>query len=200
VSDGLQISVPGHGRWLPLPLEGDIDAQAETAAQALTRGQPGDLTRHVAAMVAGTARVVVRQVEDMAREGIPTFLAWALLPAPGVLQAGPVALLRGLPLAADATDDDVIRTVVDFGAERHGGVDVDQLDTASGRAWTVRWRPVTHEDDGTRTVHEQRAVLWPDRQHEMVLALSLYVADLLDGAGAAEPLHELAAGLTWSLS
>lgn len=197
---GLQISVPGHGRWLPLPLKGDVDAQAATAAQELTRENPGELTEHVTAMIAGTARVVIRQAVEAAAEGIPTFLAWALLPAPGVLQPGPVALLRGLPLPARATDDDVIRTVVDFDAERHGGIDVDQLETASGPAWTVRWRPVANGDDGSQVVNEQRAVLWPDRGHEMVMVLSLYVADLLDGAGAERPLHELAAGLRWSLS
>lgn len=196
--NGLQINVPGHGRWVQLPLEDDIDARAEASARALTATHPA-LTAEVTAMISGTARVVIRSVEQAAREGIPTFLAWSLLPTPGYLQLGPVAILRGVPLAVDATDDDVIRTVVDFDAERHGGVDVDQLETASGRAWTVRWRPVVRAADGTRTVHEQRAVLWPDRENQMVLQLSLYVADLLDGAGAAEPLAELAAGVRWSL-
>ena len=196
---GLQISVPGHGRWVQLPLEGDLDAQATATARTLTATTPA-LTDQVAAMIAGTARVVVRWVEQAAGEGIPTFLAWSLLPAPGYLQLGPVALLRGVPLAADATDDDVIRTVVDFDAERHGQVDVDQLETASGRAWTVRWRPVVHAPDGTRQVHEQRAVVWPHREREMALQLSFHVMDLLDGAGVAEPLAELAAGVRWSLT
>lgn len=197
---GLQISVPAHVRWVQLPIEGDLDAQAAARAAQLT-GQPdGELTAQVAAALAGTARIVVRGAVEAARAGIPTFLAWTLLPAPGVLRPGPVALLRGLPLPADATDDDVVRLIADPGAEHHRGIDVDQLDTASGRAWTVRWRPVLRAEDGTRLVHEQRAVLWPAREHGMALALSLYVADLLDGAGAAEPLEELAAGLRWSLS
>lgn len=196
---GLQISVPGHGRWLPLPLEGDVDVEALTAARALTAQGTGDRVEDVAAMIAGHARTVRRQAERMAVEGIPTFLAWMLLPGPGALQPGPVALLRGFPLAATASDDDVLITVVDTGAERHGEIDVDRLDTASGPALAVRWRPVVRDGDGQRVVHEQRAVLWPDRHNEVVLVLSLYVVDLFDGAAAAEPLSELAAGLRWSL-
>lgn len=197
---GLQISVRGHGQWLPLPLEGDVDAAALTAARDLTAQQTGEQVDHVAALIAGTARAVGRQAEAMEREGVPTFLAWSLLPGPGVLQPGPVALLRGFPLAGDATDDDVVGTVVDLAAERHGEVDVDRIDTASGPAVTVRWRPVVREEDGTHVVHEQRAVLWPDRSEEAVLVLSLYVVDLIDGAAAAEPLSELAASVQWSLT
>lgn len=196
---GLQISVPGHGRWLPLPLEGDVDAQALASARALTGQASQDRVEDLAALIAGTARTVLRRAEPLAEQGIPTFLAWSLLPGPGILQPGPVALLRGFPLAATATDDDVLTTVVDLAADRHGDVDVDRLDTASGPALTVRWRPAVRGEDGVRTVHEQRAVLWPDREHEVVLVLSLYVVDLVDGASAGEPLHELAAGVRWSL-
>lgn len=198
---GLQISVPGHARWLPLPLEGDVDLQATAAARDLT-GQPdGERVEDLAAVIAGTARAVQRQAQVVERdEGVPTFLAWSLLPGPGILQPGPVALLRGLYLPPGATDDDVVATVVVPGAERHGEVDVDRLDTASGPAWSVRWRPVVRDDDRTRLVHEQRAVLWPDVEREVVLCLSLYVTDLVEGSGAAEPLTELARGLSWSLS
>jgi hypothetical protein len=150
-------------------------------------------------VIAGTARAVLRQAQPLEEEGIPTFLAWSLLPGPGILQPGPVALLRGLPLVADATDDDVIAAVVDASAERYGDVDVDRLETASGPAWTVRWRPVFRGEDGDRLVHEQHAVLWPDRAHEMVLALSVHVLDLVEGATVVDPLHELAGNLQWSL-
>jgi len=198
--NGLQISVPGHGRWLPLPLEGDIDAQASAAARALTQQAFGDRVEDVAALIAGSARTVLRQADRLAQDGIVTALAWSLLPAPGVLQPGPVALLRLFPLVATASDDDVLTTVVDLSADRHGGVDVDRLDTASGAALTVRWRPAVRGVDGVRTVHEQRAVLWPDREHEVVLVLSIYVVDLVDGASAGEPLQELAATVRWSSS
>ncbi|RBY96219.1 hypothetical protein DQ237_10155 [Blastococcus sp. TF02-8] len=197
---GLQISTGGHGRWLPLPLEGDVDERATAAARELTAQQSGDRVEQVAAVIAGTSRLVRRQAEQADREGIPTFLAWSLLPGPGILQPGPVALLRGFPLAADATDDDVVTTIVDPAAERFGDIDVDRLETASGTALTVRWRPVVRDDDGTRLVHEQRAVLWPDREHRALLALSLYVVDLVEGGAAAEPLAELAATVRWSLS
>ncbi|SDF21907.1 hypothetical protein SAMN05660662_1393 [Blastococcus aurantiacus] len=197
---GLQISVPGHGRWLPLPLEGDIDAQASAAASALTRQASGDRMEDVAALIAGSARTVLRQAGRLAQDGIVTALAWSLLPAPGVLQPGPVALLRLFPLAPTASDDDVLTTVVDVSADRHGDIDVDRLDTASGPALTVRWRPAVRGEDGIRMVHEQRAVLWPDREHEVVLVLSLYVVDLVDGASAGEPLQELATAVRWSLS
>jgi hypothetical protein len=197
---GLQISVPGHGRWLPLPLEGDVDEQAAAAARTLTAEAAGNRVEHVAAQIAGNARAVLRHAERMAREGIPTFLAWSLLPAPGVLEPGPVALLRGFPLPASATDDDVVTTVVDPAAERHGDIDVDRLDTASGPAISVRWRPVVRGDDGTRAVHEHRAFLWPDPGNEVVLVLSLHSLDLVEGAMAAQPMRELAASVRWSLS
>jgi hypothetical protein len=197
---GLEISARGHARWLPLPLEGDVDAQATAAACDLTAQQAGERVDHVAALIAGTARVVRRQADEMLRDGIPTFLAWSLLPGPGVLEPGPVALLRGFPLAADATDDEVVTTVVDPAAERHGDIDVDRMDTASGQALTVRWRPVVRAEDGTRLVHEQRAVLWPDRSKEALLVLSLYAVDLVEGGSAAEPLTELATTVQWSLS
>ncbi len=198
--NGLRISVPGHGRWLPLPLEGDVDALAAAAARDLTAQQSGDEVDDVTAIVAGTTRMVLRHVRAAEDEGISTFLAWSLLPGPGVLQPGPAALLRGLPLPVDASDDDVVATVVPPDAERYGAVDVDQLETASGRAWTVRWRPVLRDESGSRLVHEQRAVLWPDREHGMVLCLSVYVLDLVEGATVAQPLHELARSLVWSLS
>lgn len=197
---GLQISIPGHGRWLPLPLEGDVDAQALAAARALTQQSSGDRVEDVAALIAGSARTVQRRAERLALDGILTALAWSLLPAPGVLQPGPVALLRLFPLAPTAGDDDVLTTVVDLSADRHGDIDVDRLDTASGPALTVRWRPAVRGEDGIRQVHEQRAVLWPDREHEVVLVLSIYVVDLVDGASAGEPLQELATTVRWSLS
>ena len=197
---GLEISVPGHGRWLPLPLEGDIDVQASRSASALTRQASGDRMEDVAALIAGSARTVLRQADRLAQDGIVTALAWSLLPAPGVLRPGPVALLRLFPLSPTASDDDVLTTVVDLSADRHGDVDVDRLDTASGPALTVRWRPAVRGEDGIRVVHEQRAVLWPDREHEVVLVLSLYVVDLVDGASAGEPLRELASAVRWSLS
>jgi hypothetical protein len=196
----LQISVPGHTRWLPLPLEGDVDAQATASARELTGQAAGERLEQVTALIAGTARVVARQAARAEDEGVPTFLAWALLPAPGVLQRGPVALLRSLPLPPAATDDDVLATVVSLDDERHGDVDVDRLDTASGPALAVRWRPVIRSEDGSRLVHEQRAVLWPDRDRDIALCLSLYVIDLVEGASAAEPLLDLARGLQWSLT
>jgi hypothetical protein len=86
---GLQISAPGHARWLPLPLEGDVDLQATAAARDLT-GQPdGERVEALAAVIAGTARTVLRQAQPLEQEGIPTFLAWSLLPGPGILQPGP---------------------------------------------------------------------------------------------------------------
>jgi hypothetical protein len=197
---GIQISVPGHGRWLPLPLEGDVDAQARTAALALVGGIDGDRADAVAALIAGRARVVRRSAERAAAGGVPTFLAWSLLPGPGILQPGPVAVLRAFPLSPTADDDAVLETVVDPDAERHGDVDVDRLETAGGTALTVRWRPVVRDEDMTRVVHEQRAVLWPDRRNETVLVLSIYVLDLVEGAAVPGPFEELAASVRWSLS
>ena len=197
---GFEIEAQGHARWLPLPVEGDVEQQSRTTVSAVLGGLvPPDRLDEVTALVAGMTRLVRKQAVAAAHEGVPTFLAWMLLPGPGMVQGGPIALLRGQPLSADATtDDDVVRALVDVDGPRFGELDVDHLDTASGRALLVHLRPVV-ELDGERVVHEQRLALWPDRARGWVLVLSFYVTDLLEGAGAEQPFAELAAGLRWQV-
>ena len=59
-------------------------------------------------------------------------------------------------------------------------VDVDVIETRAGRALSVRYRPVKALD-GLRVVDEHRVVLWPRRDAEMTLELSLYTTDLVEG-------------------
>ena len=77
-------------------------------------------------------------------------------------------------------------------------VDVDVIETRAGRALSVRYRPVK-ELDGLRVVDEHRVVLWPRRDAEMTLELSLYTTDLVEGGLAAEPLLELAHSIDWEV-
>jgi hypothetical protein len=197
MADYLDVEVAGHPLWLPLPLQGDVDVEAAREIAGLV--DPADAERRevAAALLAGHARQVRAAALQAAEQGVETLLAWGLLPAPGVLEPGATALLRAHAFDPPATDDDLVKAVVDTNAERHGDVDVDELDTASGRALSVRWRPVVIED-GERLVEEQRAVLWFLPDDGVLVVLSLYVLDLVEGGRAAGPLHELAAGVRLS--
>lgn len=190
----LQIDVPGHPRWLALPLTGDVDAEAQAYAERLFDGpvEP-DVLAATVAVVAGTARVARRSAED----GPPTAMAWTLLPERGPVAPGPLALLRYLPFRATGSDDDLVELLLDPAEEVWGPVEVDDLETASGRALALRFRPVVVRG-GVREVHELRAALWPGRDQGLAVVLSSYVVDLLLGAQVAEPFDELARSVRWS--
>lgn len=43
-------------------------------------------------------------------------------------------------------------------------------------------------------------MLWPRPEEEVVVFLSLYAVDLLAGGRAAQPLRELAASVSWTIT
>lgn len=190
------LRVAGHPRWLSVPLSGEPEQAAAAVVSGLVGGQPHVLHDTVA-VLAGTSRLVRQEAERLRAEGVDTLLAWSLLPAPGLLVPGPVASLRVRPLPSGADDDAVLREVCDLARPHHGGVDVETVDTASGPALAVRYRPV-RTVDGQRLVDEHRLVVWPRHEQAATLELSLYVVDLVDGGRAAGPLQELAAGVRWA--
>lgn len=189
------VVVDGHERWLPVPLEDDVDAAAlRTVAHVV--GEDGSEAEQAAAWLAGLGRLARRTSDAAEQDGVATLLAWTLLPAPGELAPGAVALLRLLPVDPGASRDDALATLVLAPDRRWRDVDVARLDTASGPAWSVCQRPVV-ERDGERLVQEQRLVAWHRPDLGTVLVLSVWTTDLLEGADAAQPLLELAAGVRW---
>jgi hypothetical protein len=195
-----ELDVPSHPHWVGLPLAGDVDVEAAAVVQGMIghSASPDHLDATTAAL-AGVTRIARRHVDRVSAGRRSTVAAWMLLPAPLVLVAGPVAFLHAGPLAADARPDDALAAVVDLAADRHGELEVEDLDTASGTALSVHVRPV-RVADGERLVDDSRVVLWPSPRDGLVLYLSLYVVDLVEGDRAAEPFLELARSVRWRLS
>ena len=197
----VSLSAPGHPQWLPLSLasEGDVDEASAAIVDRLVGDVASpDFRDETVAMVAGMSRIMRRQAEQRRQDQVLSYAAWMLMASPGLLLPGPVATLCLRPLAPTDSDDDVIGAATDLGADRHGDVDVDVIETRAGRALSVRYRPVK-EVDGLRVVDEHRVVLWPRRDAEMTLELSLYTTDLVEGGLAAEPLLELAHSIDWEV-
>jgi len=193
------LETPGHPRWLLLPLEGDVDVAATQVVEDLIGDVASrDFVEDTIAMVAGASRTVRQQSDELREQDVLTYAAFLLLPAPGLLLPGPVATLRIRPVSPADSDDDVLALCADLAGERHGQVDVDVVTTPSGRALSVRYRPVVEVEDG-RVVNEHRLVLWPRREVGMLLELSLYLVDLVEGGAAAEPLRELAESIVWTV-
>ena len=99
-------------------------------------------------------------------------------------------------LAAAAALHEHVRVAPDGVVEVVGG----RLERrpASGPALHVRRRPI-RTVDGDRVVEEQRLVLWARPDLEVVVHLSLYAVDLVEGGRAATPLRELGASLSWDV-
>ncbi len=199
--DAFTFDSTAHDQWVPLPLEGDVDDEVNALVHSMIgHSASEELLAATIAWMAGTTRIARRDVDRVRTDQLrPTFAAWVLLPEPRVLLPGPVAYLRAGPLGADATGDDALGSVVDLSAELYGELEVEELTTASGQALLVRRRPV-RVTDGVRAVDEQRLVLWPRPELEVVVHLSLYVLDLVEGARAAGPVRELATALRWSIT
>lgn len=190
-----------HEQWVPLPLVGDVDDEVAALVDSMIgHSASPDLVDSTTAWIAGTTRTARREIERLRVEALrPTFAAWALLPEPRMLRPGPVAYLQAGPLPPQATDDDAIASIVDLSAELFGALEVAPLDTASGPAFLLRRRPI-RVIGGVRGVDEQWVVLWPRPDLEVVIALSLYVVDLVAGGRADGPLQELAAALRWHIT
>lgn len=199
--DAFVFEAAAHDQWVPLPLDGDVDDEAAGLVQLMIgHSASPSLLAETTAWIAGTTRLVRREVDRVRTELLrPTFAAWVLLPEPRLLRPGPVAYLHAGPLEPGGTDDDALACVVDLSAELHGRLDVEELDTLSGPALLIRRRPV-RVVEGVRAVDEQRLVLWARPELELVVHLSLYVVDLVEGGRADGPLRELAASLRWRVT
>lgn len=194
MTDPGSIEVPGHAQWLLLALGEDVDVECASRADSLLNGQASPEFRdEVIAVMAGLSRQVQEQAVRLAAEEVAVVGAWMLLPAPGLLLPGPVATLRYAPLPAGW---DAIAVAGRGAATRHGQPLVEELPTASGKAFAVRDRPVVALDD-RQVVHESRSVVWLRPSSEECLCLTMNSADLVKAAWAAEPLAELAATVHW---
>ena len=212
-ASAIVVEAGADARWVPLPLadpaatdrDADLPARmAELASQALSVRLPGGVTiaqddgevLQVAALLTDVTRRV-RDIADVASGmGAPvlTALAWALAPA-GWFTIQGIATLRVMDLPPPGTDDDAIGAVIDIDAERFGEPRVEPLDTPSGRAFVLRDRLVVN-GDGLREVHEQRVVVWPMPQEEVVVSLSIYFDDLIEAGRHGPALDDLAQLLT----
>lgn len=89
------LDAPGHERWLPLPLDGDVDEAAAAVVDGLVGADASPTFRdETVAMVAGLSSLVRRQAEQPVPSGELTYAAWMLMPAPYLLLPGPFSTVR----------------------------------------------------------------------------------------------------------
>ena len=188
------VTVAGHGQWLPLLLEGDLDAGVRVQVVDLI-GETADAQQvdEVVDVVTGVTRLT-REAAQADEPGLLTLGAWMHLEVPGLLSPGPVAFLRLHALEEDATHDDVVQEVVGDPAACFGPVRVTDLDTASGRATVVRHRPMDETLD-PRTARQSAAAVWHRPDDRVAYVLSVVVIDLVDALPVVRSLLELAAGV-----
>ena len=191
------LSAPAHPRWLALPLVGDVDGAAAAHVDALIGGEatPAFIAA-TTSMVAEHSAIVRRQGEAFRRGDVLTQFAWMLLPEPNLLLAGPIATLYARWLPPTDSQDDSIAAACDLHVEREGEVDLSFLDTASGPALHVRYRPIL-QMDGVRTVTEHRVVLWPRPEDHQTLELSFFSLPTGKVEMEGDPLLELASSIRW---
>jgi len=191
------LSAPAHPRWLALPLVGDVDGAAAAHVESLIGGEASPaFIAATTAMVVECSGIVRRQAEAFRRGDVLTQFAWMLLPEPNLLLAGPIATLYARWLPPTDSQDDSIAAACDLHVEREGEVVLSFLETASGPALHVRYRPVL-PIGGERVVAEHRVVLWPRHDDYMTLELSFFSLATGQDERRGDPLFELARSIEW---
>lgn len=182
----LVVEVGGDGRWAPLALAGDVDAEsAATAAELLRiRGEEDpdpERLDQVTALLAGLARHMA-QSDD---EEFPLVVALALVPEQDPVPLG-VATLR----MTDAVDslDDAVDELVAPPEERYDDPVVDRLETPLGPAIRIAQRLV----DDQSAVNEWVGYAWYLADAERLLVLSATFADLVEAGRWTEAFDDLA--------
>lgn len=198
----LDLAVGADPRWVPLLLdpEGPVDAWAERAADAVlelrldgplagdrSAAEAADERGRVTALLAGLSRRLAGP--DVAPELRPA-AAWALAPEEVFLPLT-VAVLRVQPLGTDDDVDAAVGSLVGTAEQRYGNVDVTGLDTPSGPAFRVSWRPVLDAQDRS-LVDEQQAVLWLLPSDGVLVVLSAWWTDLVQAGRWTQALDDLA--------
>jgi hypothetical protein len=187
------IDAAGHENWVPLPLDMPLERlQAdlvERYAEAMSRDE---LETNVAAVV-GVARTLAAS-PSWEETGVATCAAWEWVRDPRTFVPAATAVLRATVVDPGRTVDDCIALVVGD-TPLQGGPVVTEVETASGTAYAVRFRPVVRGDGGDDEVHQVVAVLWPRLEARVLFVLTTYTTDLVEGADLGDSLEELAAGM-----
>lgn len=184
-----EIELAEHAHWAPIPLTEDPEVIRQRYAEAFA--SPDLDADAAAAAIAGIAA----QLQLPADDGSVNLAAWARVATPNELDVRAFATLRVVPLAADATREDVLALLTE-GQELFQDPLVADLETASGAALSVQMRPLVLADDGQSQVHQVNAVLWSRPTHQALFMISSYETDLVEAVPAADLLDELAAGCT----
>jgi hypothetical protein len=187
------LQIAGLSRWMPLDLGADTDTYAAELAADYPRTPAAEL---VAAGVAGMAARFTEAREEADRSGDSVLVAaWLFLHADDDLRPIAHATLQGVRVAAPDLDVPGVVRLLTADEELYQEPEVRPVDTASGPATFLRYRPVLR-DEGEREVHERAVVLWLRPEQDMAVLLSAYTNDLVGGAEVADALAQLAEGVS----
>lgn len=185
------IVAAGHAYWLPLPLEESEAALTQDLRERFAETTPADALELEAA---GLAMIVEELAKPLPEESDTRNLAaWALLHDPERLDTRGFATLRAVRVAAGTSEEECVSLVVEDQPLYQDPL-VTRMETRSGDAISLRFRAMV-EEDGETQVHQTSAVLWPRTEHHLLFVLSNYATDLVEAAGIADRLDELAAGI-----
>lgn len=187
------LEIVGLSRWMPLDLGEPADTYAARLAQDYPRTPHAEL---VAAGVAGMAATFRGAAEEAERSGSSVLVAaWIFLHSDEDLRPIAHATLQGVRVpVADLHADGVVELLLED-EDVYGEPEVRPIDTASGPATFLRYRPVL-QVDGEREVHERAVAFWLRPDAEMAVLLTAYTTDLVGGAEVADALEQLAEGVS----
>lgn len=191
MTESQEILAAGHPLWIPLPL----DCSAEVLEAELTERFAGRASDEQVTFVVGLLTQLAERLSQPPADGVPAvnMAAWVLLADPDGIGLRAFATLRAAALASDATREDCIE-IARAGIPVFQEPVVEDMETRSGTAIALRYRPMV-EADGTTEVHQVSAVLWPRPEHNVLYLLSNYCEDLVEAAEIADLLDELGAGI-----
>ena len=184
------IDVEGHPLWVPVPLHLSPD---ELRAELVGRYAGSLPDEDLDSVADGLVAVSRRLVEDEPTDGSMNLAGWALVAHPDGLEVRAFATLRVVPLEPSADLAAAVDRLLD-GQELFQPPQAGTVETRSGPAATVRFRPIV-EEDGQTEVHQVSAVLWARPARLALFLLSTYALDLREAEDAGDLLEELAAGV-----
>ena len=187
------IESAGHRYWVPLPLDADPTETVASLRRRFDGTAPESELEANLSVAQGTVTTLQAQAHGAFDQGIITCAAWVLTADPDRIDIRATAVLRASVVEPGSTVDDCIRVVLGE-QPQHGSPTVEPMETLSGDAWSIRYRPVVRvgaEDQ----VHQINTVLWTRLDDSIVFVMSAYADDLLQANEIGDRLDELAAGM-----